>query len=125
MPRLLLSLFLLPLLLLCGGCATGPDEPVNGCVLAAANRREILRAGGYLDPAIPARILGITFAGRPVGHAALVFRLQSGWWVYDDVFASRRLHLPAAASLPDPILAARAAFPGCPVATAVYLDPLH
>ena len=123
MPRLPLSCLLLSLLLLGGGCASPtPPEPVDGCVLAAANKREVLRAHAYADPALRARILGVAFAGRPVGHAALVYRLDAGWWVYDDVFASRPLHLPAV-TFPDPILAARAAFPGQPVATARYLDP--
>ena len=118
MPRLLLSCLLLTLLLR-GGCAA--PEPIGGCVLAAANRREVLRAKGYAHPAIPARILGVQFGGR-IGHAALVFRLDGGWWAYDDTFSSRALHLHESA-FPLPIFAARAAFPRRSITRAVYLDP--
>ena len=112
---LLLLLSLLP------GCA--PLEPVHGCTLAAANRREVLRAKAYLHPAIPARLLVIGYAGRSMGHAALVYRLDpEGWFVYDDTCGSRQLKLPATAAFPAPLDAARAAFPGSDIAVARWYE---
>ena len=113
----LLSLLLL--LALLPGCA--PLEPINGCTLAAVNRREILRARAFVHPAIPARILVIGYPGRSMGHAALVYHLDpEGWFAYDDTYGSRSLAFHDAA-LPDPLSAARAAFPGSLIARACYL----
>ena len=115
----LLALFLL--LALLPGCA--PLEPVNGCTLAAANRREVLRARAYLHPAIPARLLVIGYPGRSMGHAALVYRLDpEGWFVFDDTCGSRRLTSTSTASFPDPLAAARQAFPTSPIGRAWYMD---
>ena len=109
------------LLALLPGCA--PLEPINGCVLATANRREVLRARAYLHPAIPARLLVIGYPGRAMGHAALVYRLDpEGWFAYDDTFGSRSLGLPSTTAFPAPLAAARAAFPGHAIARAWYLN---
>ena len=76
LPRLLAFLLFAALL---PGCA--PQEPINGCVLAAANQREVLRARAFVHPAIPARILGVHFAGqRQIGHALLIYWVDGGWW---------------------------------------------
>ena len=94
------------------GCASNHSEPIYGCTLAAANEREILRAQGYLSPALPARILAFFYADDPhMGHSALIYHLQEGWFVYDDTFGSRPLPLPKTSGLPAPLDAARAAFP--------------
>ena len=115
----LLPLFVL--LALLPGCA--PLEPINGCVLAAAREREVLRASAYLPRAIPARILVIGSGDRSMGHAALVYRLDpEGWFVYDDTFGSRPLGMTTAGAFPDPLAAAAAAFPARPIARAWYLD---
>lgn len=127
--RFFVVLWLGACLALGAGCA--PREPVGGCVLAAARQRaalraspEVRRARAYVGAAFPAAILGLHVAGQGAeGHAALVYRLESGWWAYDDIFASRPLHLPAQ-TLPDPVIAARAAFPGRRVTGAEYLDPV-
>ena len=114
----------------CGGLlatallpACAPVEPVNGCALAAANRREVLRAHDYLNTAIPARILALHYQGVPIYHAALIYRIPEGWCAYDDTWGTRRLYLPADASaFPPPLLAARAASPGQAVDDARWLE---
>ena len=118
-PRLL-SLFLL--LACVPGCA--PLEPVNGCTIAAANEREVLRARAYLHPAIPGRILVIGFPGRTMGHAALVYRLDpEGWFVYDDTCGTRRVCInDAHAAFPPALAVAREAFPAWTIRSARYLD---
>ena len=52
--------------------ACAPTEPINGCTLAAANQREVLRAKGYLHPGIPARLLQLRYPSGPMGHMALI-----------------------------------------------------
>lgn len=119
---LLLCLLLLPA---CAPVEGTRGEPYAGCLLAAANRREVIRAAAYLHPAIPARILCVRFAGAAGGHAALIYRLDpEGWCGYEDTFGSRPLGLPASAPLPAPMEAAQRLFgPGQPVAAAAYLVP--
>ena len=116
----LLSLLLL--LACLPGCA--PLEPVNGCVLAAANRREVLRARAFANPAIPGRILVIRFPSRSMGHAALVYRLDpEGWFVYDDTCGTRRVCInDAHAAFPPALAVAREAFPAWTIRSAGYLD---
>ena len=114
---------LFSLLVLLSGCAD--REPYAGCLLAAANRRETLRAQAYLHRAIPARILLIRSADNTAGHAALVYRLDpEGWWIYDDNFGSRPLRINDAhgATIPPALTVARAAFPAWPVGRAWYAD---
>ena len=118
--RRLLSLLLL--LALLPGCA--PMEPIHGCTLAAANRREVLRARAYLHPAIPARILNVWRPGVSIGHSALVYRLDpEGWFAYDDSFGTRQLEIPATVGIPDPLAAGRAAFPLWTIARATWYEP--
>ena len=91
------------------------QEPVNGCTLAAVNEREILRARNYLDPTIPAKILALHYVGVPVGHSALIFRADEGWYAYDDTYGTRQLPFPGSTIPPPPLLVARAAFPGATI----------
>ena len=92
------------------GCA--PLEPINGCVIDAGSFRETLRARALAGRAIPARILLIRSADGAHGHAALVYHLDpEGWCVYDDTAGSRRLNPAQSGSFPDPLAAARQAFP--------------
>ena len=91
------------------------QEPVNGCTLAAVNEREILRARGYLDPAIPAKILALHYVGVPIGHSALIFRADEGWYAYDDAYGTRQLPFPGSTMPPPPLVVARAAFPGATI----------
>ena len=103
--------------------ACAPMEPINGCALAAANQREVLRAHAYLNTAIPARILALHYPGGPIYHAALIYRIPEGWCAYDDTWGTRRLYLPAeAGAFPPPLLAARAASPGRSVDDARWLE---
>ena len=103
--------------------ACAPMEPINGCTLAAANQREVLRAHAYLNTAIPARILALHYSGGPIYHAALIYRIPEGWCAYDDTWGTRRLRLPTEASeFPPPLLAARAASPGRLVDDARWLE---
>ncbi len=114
---------LLPLLLLLPGCAT--PEPIDGCLLAAANRREVIeRARPFLHPAIPARILLFRSADNRAGHAALVYRLPEGFICYDDTSGSRPLRCPwpDARTFPPALTVARVAFPGWPVGQAWWLE---
>ena len=98
-------------------------EPINGCLLAAANYREALRARAYLAPSIPARLVFVRFAGARIGHALLLYRLTpEGWHAYDDSHGSRGLPLPNTAPFPDPLTAARLAFPEAPVVSAEWYD---
>lgn len=117
-----LAVLFLPILCLLLPACSG-TEPINGCVLAAANRRELLRAKNYLHAAIPARIAGVYFLGLRGAHAVLVYRLDDGWWAYDDVCASRPLHLGNGTAFPEPVAAATAAFPGHPIFFARWIDP--
>lgn len=115
--------------------AHAEPEPFGGCVLAAANQREVLRAQGYLHHAIPARILLLRSPDGGLGHAALVYRLEpEGWYVYDDMFGSRSLGGLRASdrqgsAFPAALVAARAAFPSWQIARAWYTDttpqPVH
>ena len=117
-------LFSLLLLLLLPACSS--MEPVDGCLLAAANRREVLRAQAYLHPAIPARILLLRSADGRAGHAALVCRLDpEGWVVYDDNYGSRPLRVawPDARTFPPAWRVAREAFPGWPIGQAWWMPP--
>lgn len=121
------SILLCLLLTLSGVLPTlqcGEPEPYAGCLLAAANQREVLRARSYLHPAIPARILLIRSADGTAGHAALVYHLDpEGWVLYDDTFGSRPLHLRAGPPpvFPDALTVARAAFPSWPIGRAWYM----
>ena len=130
-PRLLLISFLSIFPLTWAGLLPAPSraaatEPYAGCLLAAANQREILRAQSYLHAAIPARMLLIRSADDRAGHAALVYHLHpEGWVIYDDTFGSRPLHLrdgPPPA-FPDPLAVARAAFPSWAIGRAAYMQP--
>lgn len=112
----------LSLLLLLPACDS-LNEPAGGCLLAAANKREVLLARGYLNPAIPARILGVRANGAAGGHAVLIYHLDGGWFAWDDTFLGRALHVGNASTPPAPITAARAAFPRWQIAAAVWLDP--
>ncbi len=108
-------------------CCAKQPEPFAGCVLAAANQREVIRAQGYLSTNIPARILIIHSAAQKMNHAVLVYRLNpEGWMVYDDAFGSRRLrpHMVLNVKFPMPLYAARAAYPTWSVDGAWYLDAL-
>ena len=101
--------------------ACTPLEPPNGCTLAAANRREVLRAHAYVDRAIRARILVVAYPGRTMGHAALVYRLEpEGWFLYDDRDGSRPLAVPRTAAFPAPMTVARLAFPRAPIVAASW-----
>ena len=94
-------------------------------MLAAANHREVVRAHGYLDAKIPARILIIHSAGQNMSHAALVYRLNpEGWMIYDDAFGSRALHphMISRVEFPLAMYAARAAYPTQEIDGAWYLD---
>ena len=119
----LLSLLLLPLALLFLPACASIDEPVGGCVLAAANKRQALRARGYLRADIPSAILAIHFAGSPVNHAVLIYHLDGGWFAYDDTSYSRALHIGNDARLPAPLVAGRAAFRLRLIDGAAWLDP--
>ncbi|MBE7157348.1 MAG: hypothetical protein INR62_02725 [Rhodospirillales bacterium] len=100
-------------------------EPYAGCLLAAANKREIVRAQGYLHTKISARILIIHWAGQHMNHAALIYRLNpEGWMIYDDTFGSRSVypHMVPRVEFPLAMYAARAAYPTQTVDGAWYLD---
>ena len=90
------------------------QEPINGCTLAAVNEREILRARNYLNTAIPAKILALHYVGAPIGHSALIFRADEGWYAYDDAYGTRQLSFPGS-TMPPPLVIARAAFPGAAI----------
>ena len=116
MTRLLLSLslFLLP----CTARA-GMPEPVNGCLMAAANAR------AYLDPRIPARILRLRSADGRADHAALVYRLPEGFVCYDDTFRTQVLHRlrwSDPRTFPPALTVARLAF-GPAITTAWWMPP--
>lgn len=95
-------------------------EPINGCAIAAVNQREVLRAKAYLHPAIPARLLQLRYPRGPLGHMALIYRIDEGWCAYDDKYGSRRLSLPRTTTYPRPIDAARAAFPCVAISDAFW-----
>ena len=116
-----LALFLLPLVLAACADPHGPSEPFGGCLLAAVNQREVLRAKTYLHPAIPCRLLGVFPASGHNAHIALVYRLEpEGWFVYDDTFLSRPLAVPNTKTFPDATLAARQAFPSWEIGHGVW-----
>ena len=96
-------------------------EPINGCTLAAANRREILRAQHYLQPTIPAKILAVHYVGTPVGHAVLIYRIDEGWCAYDDTYGTRQLPFPGSTMPTQPLQIARAACPFASVDEAHWL----
>ena len=89
------------------------NEPPNGCTLAAVNEREILRARNYLNPAIPAKILALHYVGVPIGHSALIFRADEGWYAYDDAYGTRQLPFPGSL-MPPPLIVAQARIPAHP-----------
>ena len=108
-------------------CNTGPAEPDGGCLLAVGRERENLRnverGKNYLPGSIPCRILALYWSGGHGGHAALVYRLTpGGWFVFDDLFGSRRLAVPNVAALPAPLAVARRAFPGWDISRAEWWD---
>ncbi len=104
---------------LLSACET-TTEPVNGCALAAVNQREVLRAKGYLNPAIPARLIQCRFPNVKLGHIALIYRVDNNWYAYDDEVGTRRLSLPTTKNYPNALVAARAAFPFDPVMSAFW-----
>jgi hypothetical protein len=120
--RRLFSIFLLLLsLTACAPIEGTQGEPINGCLLAAANRREIYKAKAYLNPGIASRILRVGYRSGK-GHALLVYRLDDCWWVYDDQWGSRRLSVSPSAQFPSALLVALQTQPPGMVVTAQYLD---
>ena len=112
-----------------GGClaaaallsACAPMEPINGCHLAALNQREVLRAKGYLNPAIPARLVQYRCPNVRMGHIALIYHVDKEWYAYDDSNGTRRLSLPKTmVDYPNALVAARAAFPFDPISSAFW-----
>ena len=117
--RLVLLLPLLLLLLLLSAC-TGP-EPINGCLLAVARERAVLKGQTYLGADVPSRILCLYGLRPQERHVALIFRQPEGWCVFDDTGGRQLLDLPNTAAFPAPMTAARAAFPRWPIVRARWM----